>query len=64
MFKLFNINFEDFLILLIIFKFFYLNQLRLRLPTPMIDRSQISIWSILKQNIGKVNNSLTIKNFL
>lgn len=28
---------------------------RLRLPTPMIDRSQISIWSILKSNIGKVS---------
>ncbi len=30
------------------------NLLRTRLPAPMIDRSQISIWSILKQFIGKV----------
>jgi bifunctional ADP-heptose synthase (sugar kinase/adenylyltransferase) len=27
---------------------------RLKLPAKMFDRSQISIWSILKQNIGKV----------
>ena len=29
--------------------------IRIRLPAKMIDRSQISIWSILKQSIGKVN---------
>ena len=33
---------------------FFLN-IRIRLPAKMIDRSQISIWSILKQSIGKVN---------
>jgi hypothetical protein len=29
---------------------------RAKLPVPMFDRSQISIWSILKQCIGKVNH--------
>jgi hypothetical protein len=29
---------------------------RTKLPVVMFDRSQISIWSILKQCIGKVNN--------
>ena len=29
---------------------------RTKLPVPMFDRSQISIWSILKQCIGKVRN--------
>ena len=27
---------------------------RTKLPVPMFDRSQVSIWSILKQCIGKV----------
>ncbi len=31
---------------------------RTKLPVPMFDRSQISIWSILKQCIGKVNHSM------
>jgi len=29
---------------------------RTKLPVPMFDRSQISIWSILKQCIGKVSD--------
>lgn len=33
---------------------------RLRLPAPMIDRSQISIWSILKQSIGKELSKITL----
>lgn len=33
---------------------------RLKLPAPMIDRSQISIWSILKQSIGKDLSKITL----
>jgi hypothetical protein len=37
-------------------KFLYvIYSFRNKLPMPMFDRSQISIWSILKQCIGKVN---------
>lgn len=36
------------------------NHQRTRLPVPMFDRSQISIWSILKQCIGKELSKITM----
>lgn len=36
------------------------NRRRTRLPVPMFDRSQISIWSILKQCIGKELSKITM----
>ena len=37
--------------------------IRTRLPCKMVDRSQISIWSIAKQFIGKVNYNLLNNQF-
>lgn len=38
--------------------------LRTKLPMPMFDRSQITAWSILKQCIGKVNDSNIIYYYI
>lgn len=38
--------------------------LRKKLPVPMFDRSQVSLWSIAKHLIGKVKMVKLIFNFI